>query len=123
MPRIATEEFENRASSLEDLASQGLSAVSRTVRAWEGHAEETVQDVTMRLSALEKDTEGHHVWTMKKIQKLEDESRTAVSCMEHVMRDRQVMKRDFDELRSEARSSVTLAGLIGRSRPASPAQA
>ena len=68
-------ELENRVSFL---ASQGLSAVSRTVRASEGHAEESVQDLTSRLLTLEKDTEGHHVWTMKKIQKLEDEGKAAV---------------------------------------------
>ena len=72
-------DFEQRISTLEDL-------VSRTVRASEGHAEEAIQDVTM--TALQKEAEDHHVWTMKKVQKLEDESRAAV--------------------RSEARSSLAL---------------
>ena len=52
--------------------------------------------MTSRLSTLEQDTEGHSVWTMKKIQKLKAESKDAVTCVENVMRDGQVGQRDFD---------------------------
>ena len=51
---------------------------------------------------------GHNVWVMKKIQKLEGESKAVVSYMKNVMWDTQALQKDIDVLRSRLGPRMTV---------------